>query len=171
MNIVVLFGSPRPKGNTAAMVEAFVEGAKEAGHQVSVIDVAKKNIKGCLACEYCHNKGNGTCIQKDDMQEIYPALNEAEILVLASPIYYFTMSAQIQLPLQRFYAIQYPHKVKKAVLLLSSHSPNVYDASIRQFESILGYCGFQNGGVITACEGENKTEAKLAEVKALAKSL
>lgn len=87
MKILVLNGSPRPRGNTAAMVEAFAEGARESGHEVTVIPVCQKKIGGCLACEYCHTKGEGKCVQQDDMQEIYPVLEEAEMIVLASPIY------------------------------------------------------------------------------------
>ena len=88
MRILVLNGSPRPKGNTKQMIEAFQEGAESAGHQVDVADVCRMKIAGCLACEYCHSKGNGSCIQKDDMLKIYDLLKEAEMLVIASPIYY-----------------------------------------------------------------------------------
>ena len=56
MNILVLNGSPRPNGNTAAMVKAFVDGAETNGHQVTVISVCQKKIAGCLACEYCHKR-------------------------------------------------------------------------------------------------------------------
>ena len=66
MNILVLNGSPRPKGKTAEMCAVFREAAQAKGHHVTVIDVCRKNIKGCLACEYCHGKGEGVCIQKDD---------------------------------------------------------------------------------------------------------
>lgn len=62
MKIIVLNGSPRPNGNTAAMVEAFVS-AKENGHEITVVPVCQKKIAGCLACEYCHTKGNGKCVQ------------------------------------------------------------------------------------------------------------
>ena len=86
MRIIVLNGSPRPKGSTKQMVDAFREGAESAGHRVDVIDVCKKKIAGCLACEYCHTKGEGRCIQQDDMQEVYPVLAEAEMIVLASPV-------------------------------------------------------------------------------------
>ncbi len=87
MNILVLNGSPRPNGNTSAMAEAFVEGASENGHNITVVAVCRKKIAGCLACEYCHTKGNGRCVQQDEMQEIYPVLEEAEMIVLASPVY------------------------------------------------------------------------------------
>ena len=130
MNVLILQGSPRATGNTAWMAEEYRKAAEEAGHQVTVVDVSRKKIAGCLACEYCHTKGGGVCIQKDDMQELYPLLAEAEALVLAAPIYYFTMSAQIQAAIQRFYAIWKPAKVRKTALLLSSNSPAVYDGAI-----------------------------------------
>lgn len=62
MKILVLNGSPRPKGNTRQMINAFREGAIDAGHTVDVVDVCRKKIGGCIACEYCHTKGNGACI-------------------------------------------------------------------------------------------------------------
>ena len=78
MNILILQGSPRANGNTAWMAEEFKKAAEAAGHEVTLVNVAKKKIAGCLACEYCHNKGNGACIQKDDMQELYPLMAEAD---------------------------------------------------------------------------------------------
>ena len=86
MNILVLNGSPRPQGNTAKMVAAFREAAETAGHKVNIVNVYRKEIKGCLACEYCHGKGRGQCIQKDDMQEVYGYLQDTNMLILASPI-------------------------------------------------------------------------------------
>ena len=103
MNILILQGSPRANGNTAWMAEEYRKAAEATGHKVTLVDVAHKKIAGCMACEYCHGKGNGSCVQKDDMQELYPLLEEADVLVLAAPIYYFTLSAQIQAPIQRIY--------------------------------------------------------------------
>ena len=121
MKVLILQGSPRANGNTAWMAEEFKKAAEAAGHEVTLVNVAKKKIAGCLACEYCHNKGNGACIQKDDMQELYPLMSEAEALILAGPIYYFTLSAQIQAPIQRMYCVNAPAKVKKMALLMSSY--------------------------------------------------
>ena len=108
MKILLLNGSPRPNGNTAKMVEAFKEGAAAGGNEVNVIDVCRKNIKGCLACEYCHTKEKGQCVQKDDMQEVYALLKEAEMLVIASPIYYHGISGQLKCTIDRFYSAAYP---------------------------------------------------------------
>lgn len=104
------------------MIEAFHEGAESAGHKVNVVDVCRKEIAGCLACEYCHTKGNGTCIQKDDMQEIYLLLDKAKMLVIASPIYYHGISGQLKCTLDRFYAAAYPRKprnLEKIAMILS----------------------------------------------------
>ena len=171
MKILILQGSPRAKGNTAWMAEEFKKAAEAAGHEVTLVDVSRKKIAGCLACEYCHGKGNGTCVQKDDMQELYPLLAEAECLVLASPIYYFTMSAQIQAAIQRFYAIWKPAKVKKTALLLSSHSPNVYDGAIAEYKGIISFCGYEDAGIVTAKADEQKTDAIRAKLAAIVASL
>ena len=113
MKIAILNGSPRI-GNTAAMVNAFAEGAKEAGHEVDILHVGKMKISGCLACEYCHSKGEGKCVQKDDMEKVMPAYKEADMIVYASPIYYFAMTAQLSAAIQRMYAIGKPEKATKS---------------------------------------------------------
>ena len=169
MNILILQGSPRANGNTAWMAEEYRKAAEAAGHTVTLVDVAHKKIAGCMACEYCHGKGNGVCIQKDDMQELYPLLAEAEVLVLAAPIYYFTMSAQIQAPIQRIYNMNKP--LKKAAMLLSSYSPNVYDGAIGEYHGILNYWGVEDTGIVTAKINEQKTDATRAKILDLVKAL
>ena len=171
MKVLILQGSPRANGNTAWMAEEYKKAAEAAGHEVTLVNVAKKKIAGCLACEYCHTKGNGTCIQKDDMQELYPLLAEAEVLVLASPIYYFTLSAQIQAPIQRFYSLMKPASVKKTALLLSSHSPNVYGAAISEYELITGFCGYEDTGIVTAFLDEQKTDETKQKIVELVNQL
>ena len=116
MKILILNGSPRPDGNTAAMAKAFAKGAAESGHEVNLISVCQKNIGGCLACEYCHTRGNGRCIQQDDMQQIYPLLDRAEMIVLASPVYYHSFTGQLQCAINRIYALDKPKNLKKAAL-------------------------------------------------------
>ena len=159
MQILILQGSPRAKGNTAWMAEEFKNAAEAAGHKATLVNVAHKHIAGCLACEYCHGKGNGACIQKDDMQELYPLMAQAEVLVLAAPIYYFTLSAQIQAPIQRMYCVNAPAKVKKMVLLMSSYSPAVYDGALAEFRDICNYWQVENIGHVSAKIDEQKTEA------------
>jgi multimeric flavodoxin WrbA len=171
MNILILQGSPRANGNTAWMAEEYRKAAEAKGHSVTVVNVAKKKINGCLACEYCHTKGEGQCVQKDDMQEIYPLLQEAEALVLAAPIYYFTLSSQLQTAIHRFYAIWKPQKVKKTALLLSSHSPNVYDGAVAEYKGIITFCGYEDTGIVTAKADEQKTEETKKRIEALVEKL
>ena len=171
MNILILQGSPRANGNTAWMAEEFRKAAEAAGHKVTLVDVAHKKIAGCLACEYCHGKGNGACVQKDDMQELYPLLAEAEVLVLAAPIYYFTLSAQIQAPIQRIYSMNKPGKLRKTALLASSYSPNVYDGAIGEYHGIHNYWGVEDAGIVTAKIDEQKTETTREKILELVKNI
>ena len=171
MKILVLNGSPTRDGNTVALVNAFKEGAESKDHEVTVINVAHKKVNGCLSCNYCKNQGNGTCVQKDDMQEIYPLIQEADMITFASPIYYFTMSAQLESVIQRFYAINHPAKAKHTALLLSSYSPKVYNGAIHQYKDMIAYMGMEDKGIVTADNSTNKTPAKRAEAKALGASL
>lgn len=163
MKITILNGSPR-KENTLAMAEAFAEGAKAAGHEVEILHVGKMKINGCLACEYCHGKGEGKCIQKDDIEKLMPAYLESDMLVFASPIYYFGMTAQITAAIQRVYCIGKPAKATKAALLLSSASPNPYEGAVATYKSLCAYTGMEDMGVFTAAGDENKSEAKLKEI-------
>ena len=170
MKITVLNGSPR-KENTSAMVDAFVEGAQEAGHEVEILQVGKMKISGCMGCEYCHTKGEGQCIQKDDFEKVLPAYKDCDMVVFASPIYYFTLTAQMEAAIQRVYCIGKPTKATKAAMLLSSGSPGVYDGAVAQYKGYMAFAGIEDAGVITANGDENKSEAKLAEVREFAKNL
>ena len=80
MKITILNGSPR-KENTLAMAEAFVKGAQAAGHEAEILHVGKMKIAGCLGCEYCHTKGEGKCIQKDDMEKVIAAYLDSDMVV------------------------------------------------------------------------------------------
>lgn len=172
MKILILNGSPRPNGNTVAMIKAFVNGAKENKHEIIRIDVCRMQIAGCLACEYCHTKGSGQCVQKDAMQEIYSLLGEAEMVVIATPIYYFGFSGQLQCAINRLYAVGIPKKLKKVALILSSGAEDVYDGAIYEYKKIfVDYMKLTDMGVYTAHGSENKTEEKLKELYAFGKSV
>lgn len=172
MKILILNGSPRPDGNTVAMIKAYAEGAKEAGHSIQIVDVCRKNIGGCLACEYCHTKGNGKCIQQDDMQEVYPLLEEAEMIVLASPIYYHSFTGQLQCAINRIYALDKPKKLRKAALLLSSESDLVYSGAIFEYQnSFQQYLHLEDCGMFAAHDEENKSEVLLTKLKEAGRKL
>ena len=145
MRILVLNGSPRPNGNTAAMTAAFTAGAMAVGHRVDVINICRKNIHGCLGCEFCHTKGNGNCIQNDDMQEIYPLLEQAEMLVFCSPLYWYNFSGHIKCAMDRMYPYSRKNrlrdmKVKEAMLLMCGESlfPRSFAGAAEAYRQMLG---------------------------------
>ena len=172
MNIVILNGSPRPTGNTAAMVASYREGAESAGHHVTVFDVCRMRVAGCLACEYCHTKEPRTCVQKDDMRKIYPALDAADMLVLASPVYYHGLSGQLKCVIDRIYAPGYPRRLRKAALLLSSGSPDVYGGALYTYQhSFLEWLHLEDTGVFVAAGDENKSPELLERLRAAGAAL
>ena len=170
MKILVLNGSPRPKGNTAAMVNAFKEAAEVKGHRVATFNVCRMNVKGCLACEYCHGKGQGTCVQKDDMQEIYGELKDAEMIILAAPIYYHGISGQLKCVIDRFYSALYPtapNSLKKVAMFLSSGDADMYDGAKFSYDGdFLGYLGLEGMGIFT-----NHDHDVMDKIRKMAESL
>ena len=96
---------------------------------------------------------------------------DTEVLVLASPIYYFTMNAQIQLPIQHMYCVNTPAKVKKMALLVSSHSSGFYDGAIAEYKDICNYWKAEDCGIVTAKLDEQKTEQTKAKIVEIVKTL
>lgn len=171
MKILLLTGSPRKNGNSSAMADAFTAGAEGAGHEVVRFDVASMNIAGCQGCEYCHSQGDGMCIQQDDMQQIYPHLADCDAIVFASAVYYWTLTAQLQAALHRFYAVGKPPKTTKFAYLLSSGSPDVYDSIDSQLKDSFDFMGIEIVGCVKFNEAEGNKLAKLEECSALGMSI
>ena len=103
--VLVVMGSPRRKGNSATLAENVITGAKSAGATVDSYYLHGMDIKPCDACGTCRENSSKECIIDDDMQELYLKLRETDALVIASPIYYFTVSAQTKLFIDRWYAL------------------------------------------------------------------
>ena len=97
--ILIVSASPRTGGNSDLLCDQFAKGAQEAGHQVEKIRVREKKIAPCLACYGC--RGTGICVQKDDMAEILEKLVEADVLVLATPVYFYSMDGQLKTLIDR----------------------------------------------------------------------
>lgn len=104
--IVILNGSPRKKGNTSALVKAFTQGAESAGHTVTEFFLDSMNIHSCKGCFGGHSGRDCPCVQRDDMDKIYPAVREGDVIVLASPLYYWNMSGQIRTAVDRLFALE-----------------------------------------------------------------
>ena len=93
MKVLVINGSPREKGNSDLLCDEFIRGAEEGGHQVEKIFLRSREIHPCRACYACFR--TGSCVQKDDMAEILDKAEAADVLLLASPTYFLTMSGQM----------------------------------------------------------------------------
>lgn len=104
--IVILNGSPRRNGNTSSLVKSFTEGAESAGHTVTEFFLQDMNIRGCRGCFGGHSGQDSPCVQKDDMDKIYPSVKESDVVVLASPLYYWNMSGQLRTAVDRLFAIE-----------------------------------------------------------------
>lgn len=106
MKVCVILSSPRRKGNSALLGEQFAKGAKEAGHEIEMIYLSSYDIQPCLACEYCRHHDH-QCIRKDDADQVISKMIEADIWVLATPCYFYSVSAQMKLLMDRFFAREY----------------------------------------------------------------
>ena len=149
--VLIITGSPRLKGNTNALATAFASGAVAAGNEVEVFDAATANLNGCHADKSCEQRG--CCGQKDDGVRMNELMREADVLVLASPVYWSGFTSQIKTAIDRFYAsnaqIQTP---KKAALLLTSGDAewDVTAGAIGTYKGICGYLGWSDAGIIAA---------------------
>ena len=103
MFVLGLQGSPRVKGNTSILLSTFLTEAERLGARTEYLDVAKKNISPCLECEVCEQ--TGFCPIDDDMQEVYPLLRQADIIVMATPIFFYGVTAQLKALIDRSQAL------------------------------------------------------------------
>ena len=98
-NVLVISASPRKGGNSDTLCDEFIRGAQESGNHAEKIFLASKNIKYCIGCGVCNTTQK--CVQKDDMAEILDKMVEADVIVLATPVYFYTMDAQMKTLIDR----------------------------------------------------------------------
>lgn len=153
MNILVITGSAHKKGTSAYLAEAFIKGAKEAGHTIYRFDAAFKSIHPCIGCDSCQ-ENEQICVFKDDMQELNPELLKAETIVFVSPIYYYDMNAQIKTVIDRFYANNSSLKGadKKAILMLTygDETEESAEGAITSYKGMVKYLEWENAGIVSA---------------------
>ena len=146
----------RKGGNTEIMAQAFAEAARKNQNEVSVLDVASMNICGCLGCKYCWAH-KGECVQKDDMGKVFAALANADMVVFASPIYWFDITAQMKTVIDRLYAGgSVGFHFHKTALLLDAGADHVFDAAIAQYKAMTSYLKWEDMGIITVPNMETK---------------
>jgi multimeric flavodoxin WrbA len=154
-SILILKGSPRKKGNSAVLADQVLSGAEKAGAEVESVYLSGLNINPCDACDACQS-GNGGCIVQDDMQSLYPKIEQADAIVIASPIYFFTISAQTKLCIDRWYAFESeagnPLRGKQLAIVLVYGDTDLYTSgginAIHTFESLARYIGLDIAGMV-----------------------
>ena len=157
MKILIVQGSPHKEGSSNILAEQFRAGAEKAGHEVSVFDAAHAKIAPCIACEYCHTRGGGVCCQQDDMETLKQMILSSDMVVLATPLYFFNMSAQMKLAVDRLYAFlgEMSRRVKQMALIVAANNPNphIMDCVVTNYLSIVNFLGVKNAGMIlgTGC--------------------
>lgn len=151
-NILVLTGSPRKGGNSDTLADAFIKGALEKGHAVTKVATAFKNILGCRACNACYSNGNA-CIFKDDFNEVAPHLENADTIVLATPLYWYTFPSSLKAVLDKMYALivgKRPSNIKESFLLVcgEDHDPHIFDGIIKSYQLIAANRQWKETGII-----------------------
>lgn len=151
-NIVVVIGSPRKNGNTDILASSFIKGAKDAGNNVDVISVIGSNVAGCIGCDYCKRNDEHKCCQNDDMTDYYKRLANADVIVFATPIYFYNISSQLKAIIDRLHnPIRYTFKVKKLGLLAvcADKRDFVFGSTVQMYKDTLRYFSLEDGGIIT----------------------
>ncbi len=181
--ILVVIGSPRRNGNSASLAKEVAAGAKEAGAKVETIFLQGMNIQPCTACDACRRKLKKDCILKDDMRALYPKMKAADGIVIASPIYWFTVSAQTKLFMDRWYALGgddgYELAGKKFAVVLAYADADPFSSgavnALRMFQDAFNYLGAEVVGTVYGSAwkaGEiRKNKALMDAARALGKKI
>ncbi len=147
--ILVLAGSPRKNGNSNTLVDNFIKGATQKGHNVVRFDSAFKKVHPCVACNKCGM--NGDCVFNDDFNFVKENIVDADMVVFATPMYYFGISAQLKTVIDRFYSINGKiHVPKKSALFLTyaDNSKIKEDVIRNHYEVMVNYLGWEDVGQI-----------------------
>ena len=133
--VLIIGGSPRKDGNSAALCEQFAKGAAESGNQVESISLSGKKIGFCTACYACEN---GECPQKDDAPGIIAKMLESDVIVLATPVYFYTMSAQLKALIDRSVMV-YPKIAKKEFYFIMTMADTAVENFRGTLEALRGF--------------------------------
>ena len=162
MNILILSGSPRKCGNTDLLVEAFVKGATQK-HHVEVVSVRDYKVKPCMGCNACFKSKDNTFAQKDDMTLIYEKMSLADMLVIASPVYFYGLSAQMKAVIDRCHnPIRDTFHIKKMALLLvgAATLPELFDSILAQYQLCLNFFKLEDAGRVLVRGVKDKGDIK-----------
>ncbi len=147
---VIIFGSPRKNSNTYMLAEQAIQGLHESGASTEIFYLNEMDIKGCQACYYCKKNNTTECAVKDDMQEIQSSINEANGIIVASPIYFGGVTAQTKIWLDRLFPYinmnvgsLMPNGKKASVIITQNQpDPDLFTDYIKSFKFMLQLIGF-----------------------------
>ena len=162
--ILLVMGSPRKEGNSATLAKQVAAGSQATGAKVETFYLYTMNIQPCTACDACREERDKDCVIDDDMETLYPKLRQADALVIASPIYWFTVSAQTKLFMDRWYALGGPGEEYAAfagkrigiVLTYADVDPFASGAvnALRTFQDAFNYVGSEIIGMVYGSASE-----------------
>lgn len=177
--IIILNGSPRANGNTTALTEAFKLGAEGAGNTVTEFFLGNMSINGCKGCFGGGKNCDSPCVQKDDMDKIYPVYKAADIVILASPLYYWSISGQLKTAFDRLFAVaecnsDYSNPPKDSVLIMAAEGFG-FEESEYWYDQLEKHIGWKSLGKVL-CGGvmdinDIKGNDKLEEARKLGASV
>ena len=174
--VVILNGSPRKKGNTSTLVKAFTEGAESSGNTVTEFFLDGMEIHGCKACRGGRSDRDFPCVQHDGMDEIYPAVRGCDVLVLASPLYYWNLSGPLMTAINRLFALEEGGENLlrghgRASALLMSATGHDFGDVLGYYDHLLEHLKWQNLGHVLAGGGPVDGRPELEEARALGASI
>lgn len=150
MKIIALQGSPNIDGSTAILVEEFARGAREAGHAVERVDVARLDVRPCTGCVACGYEG--PCVQRDGMGAVRSSLLAADMVVLATPLYYYGMSAQLKTVVDRFCSFNASLTachLKSALLAVAWNADDwTFEALAAHYRTLVRYLQMDDCGMV-----------------------
>lgn len=167
MKIVVLNGSPRKGGNTEMLANSFIKGAS-INNEVELISVTDYRVNPCIGCNSCFNREKNRCCQNDDMQIIYEKLMNAELVVIASPVYFYGLSAQLKAIIDRLHTpMRNEFKIKKLALILvgAATLPEMFDSIKIQYQLVLNFFHLEDAGVILSRGAKEKGEVNIEDIE------
>lgn len=151
-NILIITGSARVRGNSELLAEAFAKGARESGHTVNIFQSGQNRMSACLNCDFCWSNGK-PCVVEDSFDQLWPLLEQADMLVFCSPLYWYNFSGHIKNAMDRLYAYSKKDKLRdlkitEAMLLMCGESwfKKSFDGPAEAYRQMLGFKNWKDRG-------------------------
>jgi multimeric flavodoxin WrbA len=176
-SVLIISGSPKINGNTACLVEWFAEGARSSGSDVDIVNTALMDIKvtGCQSCRACQKREEYGCVFKDGVRSALDKMIEADVIVMATPLYFFSASTQIKQVLDRMFSLykwdntagtmKTALKGKTFAVIASAFEAEGFDALEKPFKMTAEYSGMKYASLIVPGAGVSGDIKKLPDIR------